>query len=98
MSVIFDTGLKCQYKLIHGVECRSCGLTRGIYFCWIGDFDKAKSYNVFSVKFFTCNIFILISRFLLCFLTYYINLVKTVFIISTFEIITLISLFFTMIS
>ncbi len=45
---LFNTGFGCQYKLIFGSECRSCGLTRGLQSCLSFDFSTANKFNAQS--------------------------------------------------
>ena len=40
-----EIGLKCNYKLLYGVDCKSCGITRGLSKCINGEFNEAKNYN-----------------------------------------------------
>ncbi|PCI98010.1 MAG: hypothetical protein COB15_06660 [Flavobacteriales bacterium] len=46
---VFGIGLTCQYKLINGVECKSCGLTRGLSECIKGNFEAANTFNPQSI-------------------------------------------------
>ena len=70
-SKSFNFGFPCQYKLIYGAECRSCGLTRGLQLCVKFDFLKANKLNSQSTFVFFAlilqiifrSIFILFSRF-----------------------------------
>jgi hypothetical protein len=55
---LFDLKMDCQYKLIFGKECRSCGLTRGLLSCIKFDFSKAYDFNQQS----TFVFFFLISQ------------------------------------
>lgn len=51
-------GISCQYKLINGIECRSCGLTRGLQSCISFEFSTANKFNAQS----TLIYFIIISQ------------------------------------
>lgn len=53
LSLYFHSGFSCQYKLIYGVECRSCGLTRGLQSCMKFDFSTANKFNLQSTFVFT---------------------------------------------
>ena len=46
---ITKIGIPCNYKIIHGVECKSCGLTRGLSECLKGNFEAANNYNPQSI-------------------------------------------------
>lgn len=52
-SLYFHSGFSCQYKLIYGTECRSCGLTRGLQSCLKFDFKTANEFNLQSTFVFT---------------------------------------------
>lgn len=64
-AVIFQFGFSCQYKILFGTECRSCGLTRGLSSCMIFDFSQANKFNSQSTFIFVCMICQIIFRFLL---------------------------------
>ena len=53
LSLYFHSGFSCQYKLIYGSECRSCGLTRGLQSCMKFDFSNANKFNLQSTFLFT---------------------------------------------
>ena len=61
----FNFGFPCQYKLIYGTECRSCGLTRGLESCVKFDFINANKLNSQSTFIFFALIFQIIFRFFL---------------------------------
>jgi hypothetical protein len=61
----FNLGFPCQYKLIYGKECRSCGLTRGLQSCVNFDFLNANKLNSQSTFIFIALIFQIILRFFL---------------------------------
>jgi hypothetical protein len=60
----FNLGFPCQYKLIYGSECRSCGLTRGLQSCVKFDFINANKLNSQSTFIFIALICQLLFRFL----------------------------------
>lgn len=64
-ALIFEIGIPCQYKILFGKECRSCGLTRGLSSCMKFDFSQANTYNSQSTFIFGCVVFQIIFRFLL---------------------------------
>ncbi len=41
----FNLNFTCQYKLLHGNECRSCRITRGLQACLKNDFVSANKFN-----------------------------------------------------
>ena len=61
----FNVGFPCQYKLIYGSECRSCGLTRGLQSCVKFDFINANKLNSQSTFIFIALICQIMLRFLL---------------------------------
>ena len=61
----FNLGFPCQYKMIYGTECRSCGLTRGLQSCVKFDFINANKLNSQSTFIFFALIFQIIFRFFL---------------------------------
>ena len=61
----FNFGFPCQYKLIYGTECRSCGLTRGLQSCVKFDFLNANKLNSQSTFIFIALICQIILRFIL---------------------------------
>ena len=61
----FNFGFPCQYKLIYGTECRSCGLTRGLESCVKFDFINANKLNSQSTFIFIALICQIILRFIL---------------------------------
>ena len=61
----FNLGFPCQYKMIYGTECRSCGLTRGLQSCVKFDFLNANKLNSQSTFIFFALIFQIIFRFFL---------------------------------
>lgn len=61
----FNLGFPCQYKLIYGTECRSCGLTRGLQSCLKFDFINANKLNSQSTFIFIALICQIMFRFLL---------------------------------
>lgn len=61
----FNLGFPCQYKLIYGAECRSCGLTRGLQSCVKFDFINANKLNSQSTFIFIALICQIMLRFLL---------------------------------
>ncbi len=64
-SFVFEIGIPCQYKILFGKECRSCGLTRGLSSCMKFDFTQANTYNSKSTFIFGCVVCQIIFRFLL---------------------------------
>jgi len=60
----FELSLSCQYKLLTGKNCRSCGLTRGLLACYDFDFTYANKLNNQSVFTFITAICQLILRLL----------------------------------
>lgn len=96
LSGYFGYGLKCQTQIISGVQCSSCGLTRGISSCWDGDFELANRYNLNSSKFFFLASSILISRLVLCLLSLQKNSVmrNTNLFILFIEAVTIITIFY----
>jgi hypothetical protein len=64
-AMIFKFGISCQYKILYGTECRSCGLTRGLSSCMKLDFSQANKFNTQSTFIFVCVICQIIFRFLL---------------------------------
>jgi hypothetical protein len=63
--VVFKFGLLCQYKLLYGTECRSCGLTRGLASCMTLEFSQANNFNSHSTFIFLCVICQIIFRLLI---------------------------------
>jgi hypothetical protein len=61
----FNLGFSCQYKMIYGTECRSCGLTRGLESCVKFDFINANKLNAQSTFIFIALICQILLRFLL---------------------------------
>ena len=45
----FNVGFACQYETLNGTHCRSCGLTRGLYACFKGNFKEATQLNSQSI-------------------------------------------------
>ncbi len=60
-----NIGFPCQYKLIYGSECRSCGLTRGLQSCVKYDFINANKLNSQSIFIFIALICQITLRFIL---------------------------------
>jgi hypothetical protein len=48
----FGLNMPCEYKIIYGHQCRSCGLTRGLYSCLSLHFQEASTLNNQSVFYF----------------------------------------------
>ena len=48
----FGLNMPCEYKIIYGHQCRSCGLTRGLYNCLSFHFKEANTLNNQSVFYF----------------------------------------------
>ena len=68
LTACFHFGFSCQYKLIFGTECRSCGLTRGLQSCMKFDFSKANKLNAQSTFIFIiliCQIIFRLSMLLI---------------------------------
>ncbi|MCG3165160.1 MAG: hypothetical protein POELPBGB_00922 [Bacteroidia bacterium] len=61
----FDIGFACQHKIFFGTECRSCGLTRGLWSCMKLDFATANKFNTQSTFIFISIICQILFRFLL---------------------------------
>lgn len=61
----FKVGFACQYETLNGTHCRSCGLTRGIYACFNGDFKEAIQLNAQSIFFFITFIGQIIFRLII---------------------------------
>ena len=62
LSQLLNAGFTCEYKLLFGRECRSCGLTRGLVQCWKGKFITGNTFNPQSAFVFFSIIFQLIFR------------------------------------
>lgn len=58
----FGLNIPCEYKIIYGHQCRSCGLTRGLYSCLSLHFQKANTFNNQSVFYFLTFIIQLVLR------------------------------------
>ena len=63
----FELSFSCQYKLLTGKNCRSCGLTRGLLACYDFDFTQANKLNNQSLFTFITAICQLIFRILYLF-------------------------------
>lgn len=61
----FNIGFSCQYKMMYGTECRSCGLTRGLRLCVKFDFLNANKLNSQSTFIFFALVIQIIFRFFL---------------------------------
>jgi len=58
----FGLNMPCEYKIIYGHQCRSCGLTRGLYSCLSLHFQEANSFNNQSVFYFLAFMIQLVLR------------------------------------
>ncbi len=58
----FNTGFTCQYKMITGKVCRTCGLTRALWECTNFNFKKANILNPQSEFVFMSLLFQIIYR------------------------------------
>jgi len=72
----FNLWISCQYKILYGTECRSCGLTRGLWSCIKFDFLTANKYNPQSVFVFFSIIGQLMFRFFLVYIFNFSNNIK----------------------
>jgi hypothetical protein len=79
ISELLNLNFSCQYKQLFGVECRSCGITRGLKACLKLDFLKAKEFNNQSIFFFLIFIFQFLLRFTLLFIEKFKNIYFTKF-------------------
>lgn len=63
----FKVGFVCQYEKLNGTHCRSCGLTRGLYACFHGNFKEATQLNTQSIFLFITFIGQIIFRLIISF-------------------------------
>jgi len=88
---LLNVNFSCQYKQLFGVECRSCGVTRGLKECLKFDFIKANRFNNQSIFYFATFIF----QFLLRLILFLVDKFKHVFFINFFTQIFVIDLLLT---
>lgn len=69
LTDLLNLNSTCQYEMIYGRSCRSCGLTRGLRECYSGNFDNALLLNKQSVFFFSAFVFQLTYRLGIYFLS-----------------------------
>ena len=89
----FGLGFKCQYEILFGSKCESCGLTRGLYHFFTLNFKTAHDFNSRSTYIGTIIVFqtlLKTSMISVKPLKLFINKHLTTFVV--FEIITLILL------
>jgi len=61
----FNIEFSCQYQGLYGKECRSCGITRGLWSCFQLDFISANKFNSRSIYTFVTILMQLFYRFIL---------------------------------
>jgi hypothetical protein len=61
----FFFGTVCPFKIITGIDCPGCGLTRGCLCVLIGQWKRALEYNPMSFAWVLLIIFLLLQRYLL---------------------------------
>ncbi|RDI50478.1 uncharacterized protein DUF2752 [Flavobacterium glaciei] len=94
LTAYLNLGFSCQYKLIFGTECRSCGLTRGLRNCLKFDFSTANKFNAQSTFVFLIIIIQIILRISLIFIlkNKYLSTQKNIIKIASFDVFIIISL------
>jgi hypothetical protein len=93
--ILFSINIACQYKLLYGIPCRSCGLTRGLFMCFKGNFIKANFLNPQSTFIFISLITQLLVRMFLIRLSNFKLFVKSYKRLFILDITILLSLFVT---
>ena len=94
LTELFNVENMCQYKIIYGRNCRSCGLTRGLRECYSGNFHSAQLLNNQSVFIFSIFIFQFIYRLGIHFWNYWTKFSdKFVKVLISIDIIILVLLF-----
>jgi hypothetical protein len=94
ITASLNVGFSCQYKLIFGTECRSCGLTRGLRNCFKLDFLTANKLNPQSTFVFIIIISQITLRILLTFVLKYrcFSTSKNIIKIASFDVFAIVSI------
>lgn len=58
-------GTVCPFKIMTGLDCPGCGLTRGSLCVLTGQWSRAVSYNVMSFAWVILILFLLVQRYLM---------------------------------
>ena len=69
ITVSLNINMVCEYRKEYGVQCRSCGLTRGLLQCYKLNFQEALILNKQSFFVFFGLMFQLIFRLIILFFT-----------------------------
>ena len=68
-----SNGIQCQYKIITGLECETCGYTRAFIFYLNGDFINGLETNRSSIIYFISLCYLFVTRLLWVIFTLFIQ-------------------------